>query len=104
MKSICIRCCVTQGFLSGSVVKNLPPEVGKIPWRKEWLPTPVFLPGESHGQRSLTGYSPWDCKELDMAEVTEHECSRGLVQIRPFSVLLGTVGRTKKNKPLKPNF
>ena len=31
--------------------------VGKIPWRREWLPTPVFLPGESHGQRSLAGYS-----------------------------------------------
>jgi len=34
------------------------PWVGKIPWRREWLPTPVFLPGESHRQRSLMGYSP----------------------------------------------
>ena len=34
------------------------PWVGKIPWRREWLPTPVFLPGEFHGQRSLVGYSP----------------------------------------------
>jgi len=34
------------------------PWVGKIPWRREWLPTPVFLPGEYHGQRSLVGYSP----------------------------------------------
>ena len=33
--------------------------VGKIPWRWKWQPTPVFLPGESHGQKSLTGYSPW---------------------------------------------
>ena len=34
--------------------------VKKIPWRREWLPTPVFLPGEEfHGQRSLVGYSPW---------------------------------------------
>ena len=33
--------------------------VGKIPWRREWQPTPVFLPGESYGQRSLVGYSPW---------------------------------------------
>ena len=32
--------------------------VGKIPWRRAWLPTPIFLPGESHGQRSLAGYSP----------------------------------------------
>ena len=36
------------------------------------LPTPVFLPGEFHGQRSLVDYSPWGCKELDTTEVTEH--------------------------------
>ena len=35
------------------------PWAGKIPWRREWPPTPLFLPGESHGQRSLAGYSPW---------------------------------------------
>ena len=34
------------------------PGSGRSPWRREWLPTPVFLPGESHGQRSLAGYSP----------------------------------------------
>jgi len=33
--------------------------VGKIPWRRKWQPTPVFLPGKSHGWRSLVGYSPW---------------------------------------------
>ena len=43
-------------------------EAGKIPWRREWLLTPGFLPGEFHGQRSLAGYSPWGCKELDMIE------------------------------------
>ena len=42
--------------------------MGKIPWRKEWLPTPVFLPGEFHAQRSLTGYSPRSCKKLDISE------------------------------------
>ena len=63
------------------VVKNLPvnagdvrqrfdPWVGKIPWRRAWLPTPVFLPGESRGQRILVGYSPWGRKELDTAEGT----------------------------------
>ena len=36
--------------------------VGKIPWRKKWQPTPVFLLGQSHGQRSLEGYSPWGCR------------------------------------------
>ena len=37
-------------------------------WRRKWQPTPVFLPGESHGQRSLVGYSPWGCKESDTTE------------------------------------
>ena len=44
--------------------------VGKILWRRAWQPTPVFLPGESHGQRSLVGYNPKDHKDLDMTEVT----------------------------------
>ena len=39
------------------------PQVGKTPWRRKWHPTPVFLPGESHGQRSLVGCSPWGDKE-----------------------------------------
>ena len=63
------------------VIKNLPPNaghmrhrldpwVGEIPWRRAWQPTPVFLPGESRGQGSLVGYSPWSCKELDMTEAT----------------------------------
>ena len=55
------------------IKKNLPamqetgfdPRVRKIPWRRESQPTPAFLPGEFHGQRSLAGYSPWDRKELD---------------------------------------
>ena len=44
------------------------PWVGKIPGRRKWQPTPVFLPEKSHGQRSLAGYSPWGCKELDPTE------------------------------------
>ena len=58
------------------MVKNLPamwetgfdPWVGKIPWRRKWQPTPVLLPGESHGQRRLMGYSPYGCKEVDTTE------------------------------------
>ena len=46
--------------------------VGKILWRRAWQPTPVFLPGQSHGQRSLAGYGPWRLKELDMNKVTQH--------------------------------
>ena len=44
------------------------PWVGKIPWRSAWQPSPIFLPGESHEQRSLVGYSPWGCKESDTTE------------------------------------
>ena len=44
------------------------PWIGKIPWRRKWQPAPVFLPGESHGQRSLTDYSPWGHKESDTTE------------------------------------
>ena len=40
----------------------------KMPWRREWQPTPLFLPGKFHGQRCLAGYSPWDCKESDTTE------------------------------------
>ena len=39
-----------------------------MPWKREWQPTPVFLPGEFHGQRSLARYSPWGHKESDMTE------------------------------------
>ena len=46
------------------------PWVGKIPWRRKWKPTSVFLPGKSHEQRSLAGYRPQDCTELDITEAT----------------------------------
>ena len=46
------------------------PWVGKIPWRRSWQTTPVFLPGESHAKRSLSGYGPWGCKEPDITEAT----------------------------------
>ena len=65
------------------VVKNLPsnisrrcrkhgfdPRVGKIPWRRKWQPTPVFLPVKPHRQRRLVGYSPQGYKESDMTEHT----------------------------------
>ena len=57
-KEICLQ-CGRPGFN---------PWIGKLPWRKEWQPTPIFLPGEFHGQRTLAGYSPRCCKELDMTE------------------------------------
>ena len=66
------------------VVKHLPasagnvsdagfdPWVGKIPWRRAWQPTPVFLPEESHGQRSLEGCSAWACAQSDTPEALLH--------------------------------
>ena len=67
--------CTTRASLVAQLVKNLPvmrrpgldPWVGKIPWRRERIPTPVFWPGEFHGL-----YSPWGCKELDMTERLSH--------------------------------
>ena len=64
-----------MSFPSGGAVKNrlqlrrcsFDPWVGKIPWRRAWQATSVFLPGKSHGQRSLAGYSPWGDRESDMA-------------------------------------
>ena len=45
-----------------------------IYWRRKWQPTPVFLPGEFHGQRSLAGYSLWGCRESDTTEWIIHIC------------------------------
>ena len=56
--SVCLQ-CGRPGF---------EPWVGKIPWRRKWQSTPVLLPGKSHGQKSLVGYSLWGCKESDTTE------------------------------------
>ena len=68
------------GFLTGTTGKEpicqckrckrhvFNPWVGKVPWRRTWPSTPVLLPGESHGQRSLAGYSPWRRTESDTTE------------------------------------
>ena len=75
---ICLWLYLKKGFSGGSVVKNLPASAGDIgsfsgsrrfPWRRAWQPTSVFLPGESHGQRSLVGYSLW-MAESDTTEAT----------------------------------
>ena len=63
-------CLSHEGSLNGVKCRRpgLDPWVGKISWRREWQPTPVFLPGESLGQKSLEGCSPWGCKEADTTE------------------------------------
>ena len=57
--------------------RRFDPWVRKIPWSRKWQPAPVFLPGESHRQRKLVGYSPWGCKESDMTErlSTQHRAA-----------------------------
>ena len=72
----------SQGFSGGARGKESPcqcrrrrrrgfdPWVRKIPQRRAWQPTPVFLPGKSHGQRGLVSYSPWGHKESDTTEAT----------------------------------
>ena len=67
------------------------PWVGKIPWSREWQPTSVFLPGESHGQRSLAGYSPWDRKESDTTEPL-HFTSQVALVIKNLPASAGDVG------------
>ena len=82
--------------LLAQMVKNLPamqetlfdPWIRKIPWRREWLPTPAFLPGEFQGQRSLVSYRPWGHKELDMTE-----------QLTFSLVLLGAWGCCVRSSP-----
>ena len=56
--------------------------VRKIPWRRKWQPTPVFLPGESHGQGSLAGYSLWGRKESDTTEQVSTQLEHKLVEIQ----------------------
>ena len=79
-----MRYAYIPGFPVGSVSKesacnagdagrpNFNPWFGKIPWRRARQPAPVFLPGESHGQRSLVGYSPWGCKGSELKRLNMH--------------------------------
>ena len=79
------------------------PCVEKVPWRRKWQPTPVFLLAESHGQRSLAGYSPWGCKRVrhDLATKTQQTakgCSPGdrpLERAENFSEEVGEQPDTK---------
>ena len=66
------------------------PWVGKIPWRRQWQLNPVFLPGKSHGQRSLSGYSPWGRKRDQQDLVTKQQqlCSNHLDNYHPLLGML----------------
>ena len=60
-----------------------------MPWRNAWQATPVFLPGESYGQRSLVGFSPWDHKESDMTE----QLNNNLILYRSDKERIQAIGR-----------
>ena len=71
VENLIIDQALVRTSLVAQTVKNLPAmqedqgsisALGRFPWRRKWQLTPVFLPRESHGQRSLVGYSPWGCK------------------------------------------
>ena len=91
-----------KGFSGGSAVKNLPanaedvgliPASARFPWRRKWQPTPVILPGKSHGQRSQAGCSPWGSKSVEYTEQLNNNkiysqshsvlCSAQSLQSRP---------------------
>ena len=90
-----------MGFPGGPVVKKSACNTGKAgsisgwgrsPGGGKWLPTPVFLPGKSHGQRSLVGYSPWSCKDLDTTEwLSMHTCTHWIqywLRVNRFPIYL----------------
>ena len=63
-------------------------ELGRSPGRREWLPTPVFLTGEFHGQGSLVGYSLWGDKESDMTEGLKRESEKQYIELSCVSFLI----------------
>ena len=89
----CLLYFTSWASLVAQVVKNLHCRrpgfnswVGKIPWRREWQPSPVFLPGEFHGQRSLA-IVPGGCKEPNMTELWTHTHKFSPIALIPLEVL-----------------
>ena len=77
-RPVCIEYTHTHTHTHGKKIclqwrkPRLNPWAGKIPWRREWQAIPVFLPGESHGQKRLVSYNPWGRKESDTTEWLTH--------------------------------
>ena len=86
-----------KGFLGGTSGKepacqcrrlkrcSFEPWIRKIPWKRKWQPSAVFLPGESHGQRNLEGYSLYGHKEMDTTEATLHACTDVKIEVETRS-------------------
>ena len=96
LKALPFYLCLCMGFPGGSDSKEsacqcrrhrrfgFHPWVGKIPWRRAWQPTPVLLPGESHGQRSLASYSPGGCKDSNTTKQVTLSFSRPCIANHNF--------------------
>ena len=108
--SVPVKCrkmdlCLRLGFHGGSDRKESSHNAGDLasilgreaPWRREWQPTPVFLTGESHGQRSLVGYSPWGRKESNTTELLTLSLSF-LFDVKHFKMCLNKKIETLKEK------
>ena len=78
-------CRIMVGFPGGSDSKESG-RIRKIPFRREWLPSPIFFHGEFHGQRSLVGYSPWGRKESDMTEWLTLSLSQEIITITSYKM------------------
>ena len=91
---------VAQTVINLPGIQEFDPWVRRISWRKEWLATPVFLPGEFHGQRSLTGYSPCSHRELDRQYFT---CLQ-LINIWVGASSLAVINNSPRNSHVKVLF
>ena len=79
--------------------RRFDPWAGKIPWRRKWQPTTVFLPGESHGQRSLMGYNPSQKSQTQQNQLSTHGINRNcLYYCLNFSVILKLFSNIKSTK------
>ena len=67
-------------------------------WRGAWQPTPIVLPGESHGQRRLAGYSPWDCKDLDTTKANQHSTAIKSCYLEISRQIPREIAKKKKNR------
>ena len=77
--------------------RRFDPWVTKIPWRRKWQPTPIFLPGKSPEQRSLVGYSPWSCKESDRTERQSTHTAKYLIYTEKYNKISCLHHRIQEN-------
>ena len=78
------------------------PWVRKIPWRRKWQPTPVFLPAKFHRWKSLAGYSPWSCNESDMTEHTHTQATYVSESAREAPMPPGVLPASQRTSVLMP--